>query len=187
MRATDRAEHRAPDVAITSRTTGEGTGALPDAAETEEVVMRTRTSVALAMALAGSLALAPAAMAQGSPAAPAIVTHAQTAQELAAVCDPAWGGVPRLEAIAYCQGFLTSFGQYHALLYPQNGPARPLFCVPVPGPTVAQSGIAFAAWVRENPRFGNEPALDGLLRWAQATFPCPPAPAARAPTPRSPR
>ncbi|WP_137126134.1 Rap1a/Tai family immunity protein [Roseomonas sp. HF4] len=104
---------------------------------------------------------------------PAIVTHVQTASELAAICDPAWGGVPRLEAIAYCQGFLTSFGQYHALLYPQGGPARPLFCVPVPGPTVAESGVAFAAWTRDNPRYGNEPALDGLLRWAQANFPCP--------------
>lgn len=141
--------------------------------------MRSSTAIACAMALAGSVALAPAAMAQGTsaPASPAIVTHVQTASELAAICDPAWGGVPRLEAIAYCQGFLTSFGQYHALLYPQGGPARPLFCVPVPGPTVAQSGVAFATWARENPRYGNEPALDGLLRWAQASFPCP----ARAP------
>jgi hypothetical protein len=143
--------------------------------------MRTGTAVALALALAGSAAVAPRAIAQGSPspATSAIVTHVQTASELAAICDPAWGGVPRLEAIAYCQGFLTSFGQYHTLLYPQGGPARPLFCVPAPGPTVAQSGVAFAAWARENPRYGNEPALDGLLRWAQANFPCPANPPAR--------
>jgi hypothetical protein len=87
--------------------------------------------------------------------------------------------VPRLEAIAYCQGFLTGFGQYHALLYPQGGPAWPLFCVPVPGPTVAQSGVAFAAWSRENPRYAAEPALDSLLRWAQTRFPCPAGPPAR--------
>ena len=38
----------------------------------------------------------------------------------------------------------------------------------------------FAAWARENPRHGNEPALDGLLRWAQVNFPCSPnAPPAR--------
>jgi hypothetical protein len=143
--------------------------------------MRTRTAVALALALAGSATLPPSAIAQGSSAPPssAIVTHVQTTSELAAVCDPTWGGVPRLEAIAYCQGFLTSFGQYHTLLYPQGGPARPLFCVPQPGPTVAQSGLAFAAWARGNPQYGNEPALDGLLRWAQATFPCPASPPAR--------
>jgi hypothetical protein len=143
--------------------------------------MRTRTAVALALVLAGSATLPPSAIAQGSSAPPssAIVTHVQTTSELAAVCDPTWGGVPRLEAIAYCQGFLTSFGQYHTLLYPQGGPARPLFCVPQPGPTVAQSGLAFAAWARGNPQYGNEPALDGLLRWAQATFPCPASPPAR--------
>ncbi|WP_198374752.1 Rap1a/Tai family immunity protein [Neoroseomonas rubea] len=145
--------------------------------------MRAVTALALAVALSGTAALAPRAMAQGTPApgTPAIVTQAQTANDLAAICDPTWSGVPRLEAIAYCQGFLTSFGQYHTLLYPRGGPARPLFCVPVPGPTVAQSGVAFAAWTRENPRYGNEPALDGLLRWAQANFPCPAGAPARNP------
>ncbi len=103
------------------------------------------------------------------------VDHVQTAADLAAVCEPTSTGVPRLEAIAYCQGFLTSAGQYHALMYPQGGPMRPLFCLPNPGPTVAESGIAFAHWARENPNYANEPALDGLLRWAQAAFPCPPA------------
>lgn len=136
--------------------------------------MRAGTAFALAVALSGTAALAPRAIAQGTSATgnQGVVTQAQTANDLAAICDPAWSGVPRLEAIAYCQGFLTGFGQYHALLYPQDGPARPLFCVPVPGPTVAQSGLAFATWARENPRYGNEPALDGLLRWAQASFPC---------------
>ncbi|MBP0466536.1 hypothetical protein J5Y09_21585 [Roseomonas sp. PWR1] len=145
--------------------------------------MRAGTAFALAVALSGTAVLAPRAMAQpaSAPAGTAIVTQAQTANDLAAICDPAWGGVPRLEAIAYCQGFLTSFGQYHTLLYPRGGPARPLFCVPVPGPTVAQSGLAFAAWARENPRHGNEPALDGLLRWAQASFPCPAGAPARNP------
>jgi Rap1a immunity proteins len=176
MWTSDRAMCRAPMQASTPATSGASAGARQDFATLERIVMRTGTAVALAMALAS-----PAAMAQGSPApaGTAVVTHVQTANELAAICDPAWGGVPRLEAIAYCQGFLTSFGQYHALLYPQNGPARPLFCVPVPGPTVAQSGIAFAAWSRENPRYGSEPALDGLLRWAQASFPCPAAPSPR--------
>jgi hypothetical protein len=147
----------------------------------EEIVMRTGPMLALMGALGTAVVLPAHTMAQPAPSAPRVVTHVQTVSELAAICDPTWGGVPRLEAIAYCQGFLTSFGQYHALLYPQGGPARPLFCVPVPGPTVAQSGIAFAAWTRENPRHANEPALDGLLRWAQANFPCPATAAARRP------
>lgn len=147
--------------------------------------MRNLTAAAWAVALGGAAMPSPSAMAQAVPGAPArpFVTHVQTAGELAAICDPAWGGVPRLEAIAYCQGFLTSFGPYHALLYPRGGPARPLFCMPVPGPTVAESGVGFATWAGQNRQHGAEPALDGLLRWAQASFPC--APAAAAPTPSS--
>jgi len=80
-----------------------------------------------------------------------IVTQVETVHDLAAVCDPAWGGVPRLEAIAYCQGFITSAGQYHALLHPRNGRRRPLYCLPTPRPTVADTGLGFAAWARANP------------------------------------
>jgi hypothetical protein len=124
-------------------------------------------------ALALLLASAPAF------AQPRIVDHVQTTAELAAICDPSSTGVPRLEAIAYCQGFLTSAGQYHALMNPPGSPMRPLFCVPNPGPSIAESGIALARWVRENPSHANEPALDGMLRWAQASFPCPTQPAGR--------
>ncbi len=132
------------------------------------------------MLAAGLALLCAPAMAQ--PAAPPHVTHVQTVTELAAVCDPQVTGMPRLESIAYCQGFLTSAGQYHALLHPQGGTRRPLFCVPNPGPTIAESGVAFARWAQSNPSYANEPALDGMLRWAQASFPCanPPATTRRA-------
>jgi hypothetical protein len=113
------------------------------------------------------------AFAQSPPPAPNIVTHVQTAAELAAVCDPAWSDVPRLEAIAYCQGFITAAGQYHTLLHPVGARRPPLFCLPTPAPTIAQSGVTFATWVRANPSYSSEPALDGFLRWAQATYPCP--------------
>jgi hypothetical protein len=132
-----------------------------------------------APALAIALLLAAPAGAQTAGGSGEIVTNAETVRDLALICDPPWSGVPRLEAIAYCQGFVTAAGQYHALLYPQGGPARPLFCLPTPGPTIAESGVAFAAWARQQPRFAQEPALDGFLRWAQESFPCPPAGARR--------
>lgn len=125
----------------------------------------------LTLALCGAVATA---WAQPRP-----VDHVETTADLAAICDPGTTGVARLEAIAYCQGFLTSAGQYHALMYPQGGPMRPLFCVPNPGPSIAESGLGFARWARENPSTANEPALDGLLRWLQSRFPCPPAPTQR--------
>ena len=109
-----------------------------------------------------------------------LIDHVRTVSDLARVCDPSWRGVPQLEAIAYCQGFLTGAGQYHTLLHPTGGRSRPLYCIPTPGPTVAEGGVAFTAWARSNPQHGNEAALDGMLRWAQATYPCN-APNARTP------
>ena len=132
------------------------------------------------IALVAALALSStAALAQPPPSGQGIVTHVDTVRDLAAVCDPQWGGVPRLEAIAYCQGFITAAGQYHTLTHPARGPLRPLFCLPERVPTVAESGVDFAQWARDTPRYANEPALDGFLRWAQARYPCPAAPAGR--------
>ncbi len=141
-----------------------------------------------ALALLAGAAFTPAFTPGAALAQPAsrgdTLDHVQSVSDLAAVCEPSRSGVPRLEAIAYCQGFLTSAFQYHTLMNPARGPVLPLFCVPSPGPSVAESGIAFARWARANPNRGDEPALDGLLRWAQATFPC--ATPARAPA-RNPR
>ena len=128
------------------------------------------TLAAAAPLLAAALIGAPApARAQ----APGPVTDVRTVSDLAAVCDPQLRGVERLESIAYCQGFVTAAGQYHAALYPADGPRRPLYCLPNPPPSVAQTGLGFAAWARQNPQHANEPALDGLLRWAQSAYPCP--------------
>ncbi len=126
---------------------------------------------------AGATLIAAPAMAQRAPAAHSAldhVTHVRSVADLAAVCDPRVGGVARLESIAYCQGFLTSAGQYHALLYPTGRRGRPSFCMPSPGPSVAEGGLAFARWAHDNPAHAEEPALDGLLRWQQASFPCAP-------------
>lgn len=131
--------------------------------------MRTAIAAGLAALLTGSAALAQAP----SAAQRDLIDHVRTVDDLAAVCDPSWGGVSRLEAIAYCQGYLTSAGQYHALMHPRGGRFAPVYCVPTPGPSIAESGIGFAAWARENRQLANEPALDGFLRWAQARFPCP--------------
>ena len=141
-----------------------------------------RNTLAAAAPLLAAALLAAPALAQ----APGHVTNVQTVSDLAAVCDPQVRGVERLEAIAYCQGYLTAAGQYHAAVHPAGGPSRPLFCVPNPPPSVAQSGLAFAAWARQNPQRANEPALDGLLRWAQSAYPCPAAAASeRRPAARS--
>ena len=132
-----------------------------------------------AAALAALLGAALPASAQ-----PASTTSVSTTADLAAVCQPETTGVERLEAITYIPGYLTAVGQTHTALYLNNRRRSPLFCVSDPPPTVAQSGIAFAAWAKQNPQYANEPAVDGLLRWAQATYPCPAAAAPAHPRPR---
>ena len=132
-----------------------------------------------APALAALLAVSATPALAQPPPGPGLVTHVETVRDLAAVCDPEWGGVPRLEAIAYCQGFINAAGQYHALTHPPGTPIRQLFCLPDRRPSIAESGVDFAQWARATPRFAEEPALDGFLRWAQARYPCPPVPAGR--------
>jgi hypothetical protein len=139
----------------------------------------------VAAAALAMLAGAPA-MAQAPTTGTAPVTEVRTAAELGAVCDPAPSNPLRLESIAYCQGFMNAAGQYHAALNPPATTARPLFCLPQTPPSVAQAGLAYAAWSRQNTQYGSEPAVDGLLRWAQSAYPCPPAatpPASRATRP----
>lgn len=122
-------------------------------------------------AVAAMLGAAVPVMAQSS--ASGTPTAVSTTADLAEICLPTTQGVQRLEAIAYCQGYFTAAGQYHAALHPASSRRPPLFCPPSPAPTVAQSAIAFANWAKQNPQYGSEPAPDGLLRWAQATYPCP--------------
>jgi len=131
----------------------------------------------LAAALAGlasapAMAQSPAGSRAGAPAS-SIVTQAGTVADLAALCDPSPNNPRRLESIAYCQGYVTAIGQYHTALHPQGSAQPPLYCVPNPPPTIAESGLAFAAWARQNPQYSGEPAVEGLLRWASTTYPCP--------------
>lgn len=100
--------------------------------------------------------------------------HVATVEDLASVCDPQAQGVTRLEAIAYCQGYVTAAGQYRAGLQQIAPQAVAPLCLPSPAPTIAQVGISFAAWARGNPDQSAQPALVGLLKWAEQTFRCAP-------------
>jgi hypothetical protein len=79
-----------------------------------------------------------------------------------------------LEAIAYCQGYLTAAGQYRAGLQQISPQAVAPLCLPSPSPSVAQVGINFAKWVSNNPNESTQPALAGLMKWAEQTYRCAP-------------
>jgi hypothetical protein len=142
--------------------------------------MHTR-SLALALAAALGLAAAGPAGAQ-APATPggigAETFRAGTTGALARLCGAGASDTVGTAAKVYCHGFLSGVGQFHREVTREGGPLAPLYCPPQPPPTVDQVAGAFAGWVRANPQHEAEPAVDGLMRFAQATYPCPPQPAA---------
>lgn len=97
----------------------------------------------------------------------------RTVSDLAALCGTRAGETNAEAAIYLCHGFLTGVGQYHTATRRPSSPYPPLFCPPDPPPSINQAAAGFTAWARGNPQFGLEPAVDGLVRWARQTYPCP--------------
>jgi hypothetical protein len=99
--------------------------------------------------------------------------------DLAALCAASAQDPIGQVALGYCQGFVIGVGQYHRSLTAEGGAQRPIFCLPNPSPTFDQARAAFVAWARDNPQYGPEPAIDGLMRFAAEAYPCPTAPVPR--------
>ncbi|MBX6373228.1 MAG: hypothetical protein IRZ13_03215 [Acetobacteraceae bacterium] len=132
----------------------------------------------LAATLALAIAAPPlpaAAQAGATPTAatPRAAFEARTVADLAALCGASPQAPEYASAIAFCHGFLQGAGQYHAVTTQPGSGRPPLFCPPTPPPTRAQVADAFVAWARTNPQYATERAVDGLARWAHATYPCP--------------
>lgn len=133
--------------------------------------MRPGTLPAIGLAALLALGAGPApAQTSTAPTGPAGVTTGA----LAELCAQG-GGTDRIAAAAvgYCRGFLIGVGQMHREISARG--IRPaLYCIPDPSPTIEQAQASFIAWVQANPGEAGETAAIGLLRWAAATYPCPP-------------
>lgn len=130
------------------------------------------------------LLLAAGLLATAAPAAAQAPVSALTTAALAEACAAAPVDTAGVAGTAYCRGFLIAAGQYHAELTVRPGDRPAIFCLPEAGPTVEAAQASFVAWAQANPQHGAEKALIGLMRWAGATYPCPPAPARRPATTR---
>ena len=106
-------------------------------------------------------------------AAPHNAFEARTVADLATLCGTSPQASQYPSAIAFCHGFLQGAGQYHAAVTQAGSGSAPVFCAPNPPPTRAQVAGAFVAWAEANPQYAGERAVDGLARWAHATYPCP--------------
>lgn len=131
-----------------------------------------------AIGLGALLALGAGSAHAQAPTAPTGAAGVTTGA-LAELCAQGGGtDVIAAAAVGYCRGFLIGVGQMHQEIATRR--IRPaLYCIPDPSPSLEQAQASFIAWVRANPGEGEQTAAIGLLRWAAATWPCPP-PAARA-------
>jgi hypothetical protein len=109
-------------------------------------------------------------MAQGTGA----VAEPVTTAALASICA---ASSPNAESplTAYCRGFMVGAGQYHNAVSAASG--RRIFCMPQPGPTIESVQQAFVTWARANTQYAQDRAVDGLMRFAATTYPCPAQPA----------
>lgn len=125
--------------------------------------------------LAGALLLA-AAGASAQTGAPAAPPAPLTTATLANLCASPGGEGDLDRAVGFCRGFIIGAGQYHNEITRPGGRAS-IFCLPNPAPTIEAAQASFVAWAAAHPDRGAERAVDGLLRWAAATYPCPAPPA----------
>jgi hypothetical protein len=138
----------------------------------------------VAVALAATLGFAaPAPAAAQAPAAGQATIGAETFRAgttgaLGQLCGSGTSGAVQTAAVVYCHGFIAGVGQFHREVTRDGAPLVPLYCPPQPPPQLEQVANAFATWARANPQHASEPAVDGLIRFAQATYPCPPQSAA---------
>jgi hypothetical protein len=135
------------------------------------------TSIA-AVALLTQIGQAPAQQGSGASIATTNVPG-RSVTDLAMLCNAGLQDPNRSDALGYCTGFIVGVGQFHTSLTAAGGLLRPIFCVPNPQPTLRQAAAAFVTWTRANPQHAADRAVDGLMRFAAETYPCPTAPVTR--------
>jgi opacity protein-like surface antigen len=135
----------------------------------------TRLATAALAALLLSWASGPAAA--QAPAAQAPLAEEDfrsgTTGDLADLCGASANDPMRAAAIGWCHGFILATAQYHSTIAARRTAGHPLYCIPTDSPTFDQVRASFVAWARANPQFEKERAVDGLLRFAAVTYPCP--------------
>ena len=93
--------------------------------------------------------------------------------DLAALCAADETSGDGVAARAWCHGFIIGAGQYHGSLAAADPGRERMFCLPATTPTLDQVRADFVAWARANSQYGGEKAVDGLMRFAVASWPCP--------------
>jgi hypothetical protein len=117
-------------------------------------------------------ALAATAMLPLQPnAAAAAEVEVRTAGDLMNICAVTDNEAHVEGARGFCYGFLSGAANYHRSAH-AGKKAKPLFCLPETGVTRADAAKRFVEWGRAHPQYMSETPVDGLMRFAAATWPC---------------
>ncbi|MFV0474264.1 MAG: Rap1a/Tai family immunity protein [Pikeienuella sp.] len=119
-----------------------------------------------------TVAAAATLMAPGAAMAEEADFLVATGADLAALCSAAPADADYAAAIHMCQGFIVGVDQFHTAVM-QDEAGAGIYCLPPAGaPSRDEAAASFAAWVAETPRAGDLRAVEALVRWAAAVYPC---------------
>lgn len=96
------------------------------------------------------------------------IKHAQDLVDLCAAdaADPLYSA-----AIHFCHGFASGAWQFHEAQATWPDGVQ-IVCAPEPPPTRNEAIAGFVTWAAANPQHMNEPAIEGLFRFLNETWPC---------------
>jgi hypothetical protein len=117
-----------------------------------------------------------AAMAAAAPAAAQIseqTFRSGRTGDLATLCATSESSQGGIAARAWCNAFIVSAGQYHGSVAAANPSIGRIYCLPDTNMTLDQVRTAFVGWAQSNPQYADTRAVDGLMRFAGTTWPCP--------------
>lgn len=142
--------------------------------------MRATLSALVVLALAGaaSAQTSPPNGASPVPAAPPAAgtrppaaLNIRTTRDLVNLCDTSDTDPGYPGAIGLCVGYGSGVIDYHFAENRARSRGRKV-CLPSPPPTRGEARKMFIAWARTNQQYMDEPAVNGVMRFAITTFPC---------------
>ena len=120
--------------------------------------------------LAGAAALAISA---GASAAPVTKENflLRTTADLVALCSVTRDDPNAAAAIHFCEGYYLGLDHFAELL---GRPYRNSLYCPPDGLRLTRDEVVamVVAFHRKNPQWGSEAPVEGIMRWAAATWPC---------------
>jgi hypothetical protein len=93
--------------------------------------------------------------------------------DLVSLCAASEADAAGLAARAWCQGFIVSAAQYHGSIAAADPTHARIYCQPDPNLTLDEVRARFVGWAQSNPQYADTKAIDGLMRFAASTWPCP--------------